>query len=77
MIHCNPDKHALAGNNCVFVGPRGSEGAAGIPAVLGRLVRATAEEWVVRQYGAGSKDMKLPRSTWPHAWVVFRRDQAV
>lgn len=73
ILHCDPDKQALANNYCVFVGNR--IGDDGVPALLGKLVRATGAEWTVKPYAG--KELKLPRETWPHAWVVFRRDQAV
>jgi transcriptional regulator with XRE-family HTH domain len=77
VLFCDPDKHALPGNNCVFVGNPSQEGDGGAPAVLARLLSANADEWIVKQYSSGSREMKLPKEKWPFAWVVFRRDQAV
>lgn len=73
VLSCDPDRQPLPSNYCVFVSDRGPDG--GIPAVLGKLVRETGAEWIVKPF-AGA-ELKLSRETWPHAWVVFRRDQAI
>lgn len=73
VLSCDPDRQPLPNNYCVFVSDRGPDG--GAPAVLGKLLRETGTEWVVKPFAA--PELKLLRETWPCAWVVFRRDQAI
>lgn len=56
------------GDDCLFV-----QNADDNPmtAAARRLVRVTAEHWVVRRFHHGAKEQKLDRAQWQSAWYIF------
>jgi len=41
----------------------------GAPAIVGRLVRSTGQDWFIRQY-AVKGERRLARLSYPNAWFV-------
>lgn len=71
-VTVDPSQPLEVGDNCLFL--RQPECAGGSEAVLGRLLRFTAVNWIVEQH-AGDEHL-LPRAEWTTAWPVVRRQRA-
>lgn len=56
------------GDDCLFIrNPSDNP----MTAITRRLVRVTADHWVVRRFHQGAKEQKLDRAEWPAAWHIF------
>lgn len=64
----DPSNTPAEGDDCLFV-----RNASDNPmtTLTRRLVRITAEHWVVRRFETGSREQKLDRTEWPSAWHIF------
>lgn len=71
-VHVDPGQPLEVGQDCLFL--RQPACADGSEAVLGRLLRFTPMNWIVRQY-AGDEHL-LSRAEWPTAWPVVGRQRA-
>lgn len=66
----DPDAPIAAGDDCLFSGDQVSNPQ--IEAVAGQLVRSAGTDWIVRQYAAAG-ETKLPKATFPNAWLIVGR----
>jgi len=63
----NPDRTVLPNDDGVFIGD--PDAPTGAQTVVGRLIRSTPTEWIIRQY-AVKGERRLARLTYPNAWFV-------
>ncbi len=63
----NPDRTVLPEDDGLFTG--NTEAPGGAVTIVGRLIRSTQHEWIIRQY-AVKGERRLARLTYPNAWFV-------
>lgn len=66
----DPESPALPGDDCLF-----GDGIAhtdGSLCVVGNLIRATATQWIIHQYG-GRGEVELPKAEYPNSWPIVGR----
>ena len=68
IVLVNPDEPLEEGDDCLFLTSDGSTAEA----IIGRLIRIEAGEWIMRQYAAAS-DRSLDRGEFQHAWRIVGR----
>jgi len=69
MVVVNPNLPARPGNDCVFVS---DDGDGNMLALVKRLVRSTADAWIVKQY-CPKKQYSLPKKKWAKAFVITEK----
>ncbi len=64
----DPSSAPADGDDCLFVRDASDNP---MTTLTRKLVKITAEHWVVRRFEKGSREQKLPRSDWGSAWPIF------